>query len=444
MAWPVSNFPTALDTITDRADNTDDATAADVNGVYDCIEKLEAKVGVNSSAVNTSLDYLLRNASSSNPGHKHTLAAGATDVTATAAELNILDGVTATTAELNILDGVTATAAELNILDGVTATAKELNTGFQNISLAATVSDKALAIALKGADGNDPSATNPVKITFRSSTLTNGRPCTATYNTAKSIVLSAGSTLGFAANESGRIYVWAIYETNAGSTELAISRTADIFPESSLHSSTAEGGSGAADSATVMYAGGAWNNFSARCIGYIEITTGATAGEWDNAPTKIQLMGPGVRRTGDVVQVVHYQTGAVASGSTVMPIDDTIPQITEGDEYMTLSVAATSAINILKFEVIANVCSNSNNGGSVALFNPSSADALASVQHYTGSSEYLTQTLKHSQLAGTTDAINYRVRMGGSSGTMTFNGVGAARRGGGSYSSGITITEVMA
>ena len=48
-------------------------------------------------------------------------------VTATAAELNILDGVTATTAELNILDGVTATTAELNILDGVTATAAELN-----------------------------------------------------------------------------------------------------------------------------------------------------------------------------------------------------------------------------------------------------------------------------------------------------------------------------
>ena len=48
-------------------------------------------------------------------------------VTATAEELNILDGVTATTAELNILDGVTATTAELNILDGVTATAEEIN-----------------------------------------------------------------------------------------------------------------------------------------------------------------------------------------------------------------------------------------------------------------------------------------------------------------------------
>ena len=50
-----------------------------------------------------------------------------TAITATAAELNILDGVTATASELNILDGVTSTTAELNILDGVTSTAAELN-----------------------------------------------------------------------------------------------------------------------------------------------------------------------------------------------------------------------------------------------------------------------------------------------------------------------------
>ena len=56
-----------------------------------------------------------------------TLDIGGTDVTATAAELNILDGVTATASELNIMDGVTATTAELNIMDGVTATTAELN-----------------------------------------------------------------------------------------------------------------------------------------------------------------------------------------------------------------------------------------------------------------------------------------------------------------------------
>jgi hypothetical protein len=45
------------------------------------------------------------------------LVINSTAVTATPAELNILDGVTATTAELNILSGVTATTAEINYLD---------------------------------------------------------------------------------------------------------------------------------------------------------------------------------------------------------------------------------------------------------------------------------------------------------------------------------------
>ena len=60
----------------------------------------------------------------SNPS---SLSINGTAVTATAAEINTLDGITSSTAELNILDGVTATAAELNILDGVTSTTAELN-----------------------------------------------------------------------------------------------------------------------------------------------------------------------------------------------------------------------------------------------------------------------------------------------------------------------------
>lgn len=73
------------------------------------------------------------------PGHEYrhayfdgivyidTLNLNGTNITSTANELNILDGVTASTSELNLLDGVTASTSELNILDGVTATATELN-----------------------------------------------------------------------------------------------------------------------------------------------------------------------------------------------------------------------------------------------------------------------------------------------------------------------------
>jgi hypothetical protein len=62
------------------------------------------------------------------------VALGDLGITATASEINKLDGVTASTAELNLLDGVTASTSELNLLDGatialadITATATELN-----------------------------------------------------------------------------------------------------------------------------------------------------------------------------------------------------------------------------------------------------------------------------------------------------------------------------
>lgn len=114
-----TNFPTSLDSLSNPS-GTDvtGLTTGQSNVTHsqqhtnanDAIEALQAKVGADSSAVTSSLDYKVTNASSSNPGHKHTLAQGATDVTASAAELNVLDGipVTLTATELGYVDGVTS------------------------------------------------------------------------------------------------------------------------------------------------------------------------------------------------------------------------------------------------------------------------------------------------------------------------------------------------
>jgi hypothetical protein len=67
----------------------------------------------------------------------------ATGVTTT--EFDKLDGLTASTSELNILDGVTSTTSELNILDGVTSTATELNY-LDGTTLGTVVASKAVAV----------------------------------------------------------------------------------------------------------------------------------------------------------------------------------------------------------------------------------------------------------------------------------------------------------
>lgn len=111
------NFPTSLDSFTNPTATSDTNLvphATQHSNANEAILALEAKVGINNSSVNSSLDYLLKNASSSNPGHKHTLANGATDVTATYTELNYVSGVTsAIQTQLNTLTSNVALKAPI-------------------------------------------------------------------------------------------------------------------------------------------------------------------------------------------------------------------------------------------------------------------------------------------------------------------------------------------
>lgn len=72
-----TNFPTSLDSLTNPT-GTDDVSVVLHSSQHinanDAIEALEAKVGIDGSAVTSSLDYLVKNASSVDPGHKHSVS----------------------------------------------------------------------------------------------------------------------------------------------------------------------------------------------------------------------------------------------------------------------------------------------------------------------------------------------------------------------------------
>jgi hypothetical protein len=282
-----------------------------------------------------------------------------------------------------------------------------------------------------------------VTIAFRDETLTTGTPNIRTVTAATSIALASGGTLGFTAAEAGRLYVWAI--DNAGTVELALSRTADIFPESNLVTTVAIGSG--SDLATAMYSTTQRTSLACRCIGYIEITTCGTAGEWDNAPTKIQVMGPAIKRTGDIIQTVYTKTSSVASGGTAIPHDNSKPQITEGNLYLTQVITPTSAINILYIDSLLFAGnSNSNMWMAAALFLGAGADALATGGNYQGSAASTVPIpIKYRAIAGAVSELSFTVRCGAPTGaTTTVNGGGGNEFYNGTYSSYIVITEVFA
>jgi len=151
---------------------------------------------------------------------------------------------------------------------------------------------------------------------------------------------------------------------------------------------------------------------------------------------------------GTVIQRVNTQTGAVATGTTVLPLDDTIPQNTEGDEYMTLAITPTNSSNILYIDVVLNAATTVGAASQfgVALFQDSTAGALAACSHGAiDAGQMMHITFRHKMTAGTTSATTFKVRAGGNgAGTTTFNGRSSGRLFGGVMASSITITEIKA
>ena len=150
--------------------------------------------------------------------------------------------------------------------------------------------------------------------------------------------------------------------------------------------------------------------------------------------------------TGKDLQMVYVFTGAYATGSTTIPFDDTIPQITEGNEVMTLAITPTSATSKLLVNVDVSGASNVQGNWTAALFRDSTANALAAAQ--TKQSDVNPDHLDHLHLtwvadADSTSATTFKVRCGQTSaGDWYFNGQNASRWFGGVSNSGITITEI--
>lgn len=150
--------------------------------------------------------------------------------------------------------------------------------------------------------------------------------------------------------------------------------------------------------------------------------------------------------TGFAVQVVSTNYSAVATGTTIIPYDDTIPQITEGTEFMTQAITPKSATNRLSLEVNISCDLNATGDTIVALFQDSTANALAAASVYTTTANGESViTIRYDMVAGTVSSTTFRVRGGGSvASTFTFNGFNAARRFGGITLSNIKITEYKA
>lgn len=349
----------------------------------------------------------------------------------------------------------TAAVTEPKIADG-NVTPRKLATSsvpygavMLNGTLVTSVTGNALTIALKTKAGTDPSATDPVYVFFRDATVGLGDFAVLTVIAATSLVISSGSTMGFTSAVSGRL--WVVGFNDAGTFRLGAINTltysggvANITPLGAwqIATSTAEGGAGAADSAGVFYTGTAVAAKAYVPLGFLtwETALGA-AGAWAAVPTRMQLYNMATALPGTAVQKVYTPVTGVSTGTTTIPLDNTIPTITEGTQFLTRAITPASGANLLEIEAKLHVASTAITTVGMTL-NDGTNTVAATLQEVTPVNTVFSATINYNVIPSAVISTTYNVRAGGSAAsTITANGASAAGLYGGVLTSYIKITE---
>lgn len=161
-------------------------------------------------------------------------------------------------------------------------------------------------------------------------------------------------------------------------------------------------------------------------------------------PTTVSGGGGGGYATG-VRQIVTSKTSAVLSSSTILPADNTIPQSTEGSQFITATITPQSATSTIL--VIATVGAMSPNAictVTSALFRDSAASAFAAGAIAISTAGFTTAySLVSNFASGATSATTIKLRVGANVGSTVFlNGYpGPTSYFGGVCSSTLTLIE---
>jgi len=152
----------------------------------------------------------------------------------------------------------------------------------------------------------------------------------------------------------------------------------------------------------------------------------------------------GTTIAGHVIQVANYTTGAMSTGTALIPFDNTIPQITEGTQFMSLAFTPKKATSKLKITVNLSASISIVGVVTVALFQDSIANALATSISHCGVVNGVQQNSFITYIsASDINSKTFTVRAScNATGTITVNGQSSSPLFGGSLASSITIEEI--
>jgi hypothetical protein len=138
-------------------------------------------------------------------------------------------------------------------------------------------------------------------------------------------------------------------------------------------------------------------------------------------------------------------TASVVTCSGTIPFDNSIPQNSEGTQFLSGSFTPASGSSTLEIEIIAPATISATNNAAIALFRDTTADALAVCGERFDSANQRTFFLRHRMASWGTSSSTLAVRGGGVSGSLHINGNSSGTRNyGGVLLASMYVTEWVA
>lgn len=162
----------------------------------------------------------------------------------------------------------------------------------------------------------------------------------------------------------------------------------------------------------------------------------------DKKITQANLFGQ-LAPSGTVLQTLQSTVTTNTSLSASIPIDDTVPLITEGNAIDSTGITPASTSNKVLVRFKCNAAASSTGETIVAaLFRGSTCIDAMSIQVPNGTSATTTFILEDLDSPASASAVTYSVRMGVSAGTYRLNGYTAGRLFGGASQATLTVQEI--
>ena len=155
---------------------------------------------------------------------------------------------------------------------------------------------------------------------------------------------------------------------------------------------------------------------------------------------------PASGASGSIVKSQASISTSSSTGTTLIPFDNTIPQNTEGTQFITTSFTPTTTGNKLRIKVCVVGAYSVAAHVTAALFQDSNANAsAASAVKINNAGDVAEICFTYEYTTVSTSAITWAVRIGGSTaGTYTYNGTAGAGLFGGVCTSSLVIEEIKA